>query len=104
MGIFKDLAEKLRFGKRINLDNIDEGSFITIANEYITALGGKENIENIYSCSTRLRVFLKENKIDTEKLKSFGAKRIINLDEKNYQIVVGKNATKLEEVIKKYLA
>lgn len=103
MSILENLISKVKFRNKLNLDNIEENLFIKIASEYISALGGKENIQDIYSCSTRLRVVLKENKINTEQLINFGVKKIIKLDELNYQIIVGKKALKLEEVIKKYL-
>lgn len=103
MNIFEKLIKRVKFGKTLNLDETDASSFILIANEYIEVLGGKENIEDLYSCSTRLRIKISENKIDEERLMKFGAKRIIKLDELNYQIIVGKKATILEETIKKYL-
>ena len=103
MKIFKDLLSKFKTQKKYDLDSLGDDSLIVVANEYITALGGKDNIESIYSCSTRLRVSLNADEIDTDKLILNGAKKIIKLDALNYQIVVGTKAIKLEEIIKKYL-
>lgn len=103
MKTLKNLLSKFHLQKKIDLDSIAEDSLIVIANEYIAAFGGRDNIKNIHSCSTRLRVTLNENNIDDNKLIKSGAKRIIKLDELNYQVVIGQKATKLEEIIKKYL-
>ena len=100
MKFLKNLLSKFSSQKGFALDSVGEESLKTIANEYISAFGGKENINNIYSCSTRLRVSLKENKIDSDRLMENGAKRVIKLDELNYQVVIGQKAIKLEEIIK----
>lgn len=60
-----ELLKKMFSKNKIDLDKIDEKSIIEVATNYIFALGGKENIEELYSCNTRLRVKLKENKIYT---------------------------------------
>ncbi len=99
MKILKNLFSK----KKKKLDEIDENSILEVATDYIFALGGKENIQDLYSCSTRLRIKLKESKIDMNTLEKIGSKRIIKLDDFNLQIIIGKNAQKLEETIKKYL-
>ncbi len=97
------ILKKIFSKNKVNLDDIDEKSIIEVATNYIFSLGGKENIEELYSCSTRLRVKLKENKIDVKKLGEIGSKKVIRLDDLNLQIVIGKNAAKLEETMKKYL-
>lgn len=103
MKILKNLLSKFKKQKKYDLDSLGEESLIVIANEFINNMGGKDNIKNIYSCSTRLRVSLNENNINIENLILNGAKKIIRLDDLNYQIVVGMKAVKLEEIIKKYL-
>ncbi len=97
------ILKKIFSKNKVNLDDIDEKSIIEVATNYIFSLGGKENIEELYSCSTRLRVKLRENKIDVKKLGEIGSKKVIRLDDLNLQIVIGKNAAKLEETMKKYL-
>lgn len=103
MKILKNLLSKFKKQKKYDLDSLGEDSLIVIANEFINNLGGKNNIQNIYSCSTRLRVSLNNNDINIENLILNGAKKVIKLDNLNYQIVVGAKAAKLEEIIKKYL-
>lgn len=103
MKFLKNLFSKLNTEKNLDLDTVGDDMLLVIAKEYIEALGGKENIKNIYSCSTRLRVCLKENKIEKDKLIEKGAKKIIDLDDFNYQIVIGEKAIKLEENINRYL-
>ncbi|WP_022819188.1 PTS transporter subunit EIIB [Fusobacterium russii] len=103
MKILKNLLSKFKKQKKYDLDSLGEDSLIIIANEFINNLGGKNNIKSLYSCSTRLRVSLNKDDINIENLISSGAKRVIKLDDLNYQIIVGMKAAKLEEIIKKYL-
>lgn len=103
MKIFKNLLSKLKKRRKYDLDYLGEDLLIIVANEFINSLGGKNNIKNIYSCTTRLRVSLNSNDINIENLILNGAKKVIKLDNLNYQIVVGMKAAKLEEIIKKYL-
>lgn len=66
----------------------------------VEALGGKENIENISSCMTKLRVNLFDiTKIDKKKILSTIAKDVLILD-KDIHIVIGMDAKKiLSEII-----
>ncbi|MCX7950822.1 MAG: N-acetylglucosamine-specific PTS transporter subunit IIBC [Clostridiales bacterium] len=67
----------------------------------LEALGGKENIENIDACITRIRVTLKDNsKVNEKRLKELGATGIIKLGSNNMQIVVGTIADPLVTHIK----
>lgn len=99
MEIFKKIFSK----NKVNLDEIDDKSIIEVATKYIFSLGGKENIEELYSCSTRLRIKLKESKINVNELERINSKKVIKLDDLNLQIIIGKSAKKLEETMKKYL-
>ncbi|MCI5764804.1 PTS transporter subunit EIIB [Actinobacillus porcinus] len=48
------------------------------SHQIITALGGKENIEQVYSCATRLRVEVKNTQLVLwDQMKSVGALGII---------------------------
>lgn len=66
----------------------------------VEALGGKENIENISSCMTKLRVNLFDiTKIDKKKILSTIAKDVLILD-KDIHIIIGMDARKiLSEII-----
>lgn len=56
----------------------------------MAALGGKDNIDSLDNCVTRLRMVVKDmTVIDDNKLKSLGAIGVIRLDEHNIQVVIG---------------
>ncbi|MGL5951141.1 MAG: PTS transporter subunit EIIC [Cetobacterium sp.] len=56
----------------------------------IDALGGKDNIDKVENCYTRLRVTIKDsNLIDEKTLLKTGASNIIKIDDFNVQIIYG---------------
>ncbi|MFM2481260.1 N-acetylglucosamine-specific PTS transporter subunit IIBC [Celerinatantimonas sp. YJH-8] len=60
---------------------------------YAQALGGIDNLAQIDSCITRLRlVMVDRQKIDEPLLKQLGAKGIVKLGEQNLQVVIGPQA------------
>ncbi|PTD33154.1 PhosphotransferasesystemPTS,N-acetylglucosamine-specific IIBC component [Mycoplasma mycoides subsp. mycoides KH3J] len=67
---------------------------------------GEDNIELVESCSTRLRLTVKNNSkqvIDDEKIKQVGAFGVVRLGKNNYQIIIGTDvehvADKLKEIL-----
>lgn len=67
---------------------------------------GRDNIELVESCSTRLRLTVKNNSkqiIDDEKIKQAGGFGVVRLGQKNYQIIIGTDvehvANKLKEIL-----
>ena len=74
-----------------------------VARGYYHAIGGKENIVEIDSCITRLRLTLKDASIvDEAACKRLGAAGLIKPNNKNVQIVVGTHAELIAEEIKKF--
>lgn len=64
-----------------------------LATRYLTALGGKGNLENIDACITRLRLTLKDRSIINEsELKGLGAMGVVKLGENNLQVIIGPQA------------
>lgn len=60
----------------------------------LAALGGKENIESLDNCITRLRLVLKDaNIVNDDKLKSLGALGVVHLDDTNVQVIIGTKVT-----------
>ncbi|CAM4071267.1 PTS maltose transporter subunit IICB [Bacillus manliponensis] len=56
----------------------------------LAALGGKENIQSLDNCVTRLRLVVTDmNIIDDETLRNCGAIGIIKLDAHNLQVIIG---------------
>ncbi len=75
-----------------------------IAREYIEALGGRDNIVEVESCITRLRLTLKDaGQVADSRLKALGAAGIIKVNAQNVQVVVGTRAEIMAEEIKKFL-
>lgn len=60
---------------------------------YFSALGGVDNIVEIDSCITRLRLSVKDSSLANETaLKSLGAKGVIPLGSRNLQVILGPQA------------
>lgn len=73
-----------------------------VARGYYAAIGGAENVIEIDSCITRLRLTLKDVAlIDEKAIKQLGAAGIIKVNQKNVQIVVGTHAELIAEAMKK---
>lgn len=61
-----------------------------LAKQYIKALGGVSNLENIDACITRLRLTLKDSSLADEKtLKALGAMGVVKLGSNNLQVILG---------------
>lgn len=63
---------------------------VELAKQYLTALGGKENLANLDNCVTRLRLQVKDmDQIDEAALKQLGAKGVIKLNKTDLQVIIG---------------
>jgi PTS system N-acetylglucosamine-specific IIC component len=70
----------------------------------LAAIGGKNNVESIDACVTRIRLTLNDtSKLDEKTLKQAGASGISRLGENNVQVVVGTLADPLVSQIKKLM-
>ncbi|MBM7646144.1 PTS system N-acetylglucosamine-specific IIC component [Scopulibacillus daqui] len=66
------------------------------AYHYLQDLGGKDNIDSLDHCATRLRLVLKDmSKINESALKKHGASGVMKMGKRNIQVIVG---TKVEFV------
>lgn len=75
-----------------------------LAKKYVQALGGKENIKELESCITRLRMVLDSNKnIDEAEIKKLGAAGILKAGESVTQVIVGTKAELIAEEMKKLI-
>ena len=71
------------------------------AGKILSALGGKENIEHLDSCITRLRITVNDlAKVNEKALKTEGAIGIVKLGGGNIQVVLGTEAEIIEQEIK----
>lgn len=70
----------------------------------IEGLGGKENIDVITNCFTRLRVEVKDpSKVNEEMIKTYSKQKGIVRNGKNIQIIIGMGVQPLKEEIAEYL-
>ncbi|OCG10225.1 PTS glucose transporter subunit IIBC [Gilliamella sp. wkB178] len=73
-----------------------------LAQQYIAVIGGKQNLTNIDSCITRLRLNVNDSDlIDEQAAKALGAMAVIKLGKTGVQIVVGQQAEKIADHMKK---
>ncbi|MFT6986834.1 MAG: PTS system N-acetylglucosamine-specific IIC component, partial [Psychromonas sp.] len=70
--------------------SVDAGE---LATQYVTALGGSDNLEVIDACITRLRLTLKDRSVVNEaELRALGAMGVVKLGENNLQVIIGTQA------------
>lgn len=100
-----DLATPGRIEGEITATNETKEVEITDeAANILAALGGKQNINALDACITRLRLQVSDtSKVDEEALKRAGALSVIDLGGGNMQVVVGTKAELISEEIKKIL-
>lgn len=81
---------------------INSSSHSERAAQFITALGGKDNLVTIDACITRLRLSLADmSKIDEAKLNALGSKGNIKLGDNGLQVVLGPEAEFVADAMKK---
>ena len=75
-----------------------------VAESYIRALGGADNLREVSACITRLRLVVNDsNLIDEEELKRAGASGILKPTANNVQVIVGTKAEIIADEINKNL-
>lgn len=89
-------AEQTSTGENSDLEQI--------AIKYLEAAGGKDNITNIEACITRLRLTVKDSAlVDLNKSKALGAKGVVKLGKTGAQIIIGPQAEKIADAMKKLI-
>lgn len=110
--VFKFMIEKFNIETPGRMEELSEEvdnaiadkGVAAVAIEYFHLLGGHDNIVDIDSCITRLRLTVKDNsQIQEAPLKRLGAAGVIKPNSKNMQVVVGTHAELIAEEMKKML-
>ncbi|MFZ7108195.1 glucose PTS transporter subunit EIIB [Avibacterium avium] len=71
------------------------------AKNLLDALGGKENLTDINACITRLRLDIVDvTKVNEKKLADLGSKGHIRIGENQLQIILGKSADQIAQLMK----
>lgn len=74
-----------------------------LAGRVLEALGGRDNVESVEGCITRLRLFVKDpNVVDDARLKDLGATGVIKRG-KIVQVVMGTQSDRIAERIKRLM-
>lgn len=98
-------AFNLKTPGREDADNEEIADFIDsedIITSYAEALGGLDNLVNIDSCITRLRLEVKDaGLLDESKLKLLGSKGVIKLSSTAVQVIIGSAAEQIANGLKK---
>lgn len=70
------------------------------AKRILSALGGKENLQSLDNCITRLRLVINDmSKIDEKELKDCGALGVVKLDNHNLQVIIGTQVASLKNAL-----
>lgn len=84
---------------KIELANND---YTTVASIILEGLGGKENVESVDNCITRLRLEVKDNTLVNEKkIKSAGVAGIIRPGKNSVQVIIGTKVQFVADEFKK---
>jgi len=84
-----------------SLSGLSDEELAEKAGELLEALGGKQNINELDACITRIRVSVKDDKqVDEDRIKQLGVTDVVKLGSLNYQIVVGTVADPLTSKMK----
>lgn len=79
-------------------------NYAYMAKKLLESFGGSGNIEDAYSCNTRLRVEVKDSSIvDEQRIKQLGISGMIKPTEKNYQVIIGLEVTYVMAELNKLL-
>ncbi|GGK25281.1 hypothetical protein GCM10010965_17530 [Caldalkalibacillus thermarum] len=78
------------------------GRFEDLAQKYTQALGGKDNLETIDNCITRLRLKVKDmSKVDEAALQRLGAKGVIKPGGNSLQVIIGTDVEFIADAMRK---
>lgn len=83
---------------------LESSNYQYMAKKLLQNVGGKENIEEVESCVTRLRLELKDGALVNEvNIKRTGAKGIVKLSDTSIQIIIGTEVNKVAKEFKEML-
>lgn len=83
---------------------LESSNYRYMAKKLLQNVGGKENVEEVESCVTRLRLELKDGSLINEtNIKKTGAKGIVKLSETSIQIIIGTEVNKVAKEFKEML-
>ncbi|CAM3780542.1 N-acetylglucosamine-specific PTS transporter subunit IIBC [Alkalicoccus chagannorensis] len=82
-------------------EKASEDKYSIMADAFMTALGGADNITSIDNCATRLRLQVKNSEeVDEKALKKHGAQGVMKMGRENVQVVVGTDVEFVADAMK----
>ena len=76
--------------------------FTTVAKIVLDGVGGKDNVESVDNCITRLRLVIKDyTKVDEKKIKSAGVAGVIRPGKTSVQVIIGTKVQFVADEFKK---
>ena len=83
---------------------LESTNYAYMAKKLLQNIGGKDNVEEVESCVTRLRLELKDGSLINEtNIKKTGAKGIVKLSDTSIQIIIGTEVNKVAKEFKEML-
>ncbi len=83
---------------------LSTNNFAEMAKIVLEGLGGKDNVESLDNCITRLRIEVKDNTlVNDKKIKSAGISGIIRPGQKSVQVIVGTQVQFVADEMKKLM-
>lgn len=99
----KEFSEETNVEKEQQL-NLSSKNYEYMARKLLQAFGGTDNIEDAYSCNTRLRVEVKDSSlVNEDRIKQTGISGLIKPTDKNYQVIIGLEVTYVMEEFNKQM-
>lgn len=82
-----------------------EDKYEVMAARFIIDLGGKENLDSIDHCATRLRLNVRSaDYVNDTMLKKHGARGVMKINQRNVQVIVGTNVEFIADAMKRLIA
>nr|WP_285856885.1 N-acetylglucosamine-specific PTS transporter subunit IIBC [Mesobacillus subterraneus] len=79
-----------------------KGNYAELGDQYLAALGGKDNLKELDNCVTRLRLKVADmDKVNEAELKRLGAKGVLKLNKTDLQVIVGTDVEFLANEMKR---
>ena len=83
---------------------LEHNNYQYMAKKILQNIGGKENVEEVENCVTRLRIELKDGTlVNEENIKKTGAKGVVRFGETSIQIIIGTEVNKVAKEFKEML-
>ena len=84
--------------------NTEEG-LTELSRNYISAIGGSDNLKGIDACITRLRLSVKDaGRVNDAECKRLGASGVVKLNKQSIQVIVGAKAESIADSMKRLVA